>query len=133
MSTAFAANHSDLGDLKHFLGLEIARSTKGILVSQRKYTLDLLQETDVFAAKPTYYPMDPKLKVSNFEGMPLDDPAQYGRLIGRLMYLTITRPDITYFVHRLSQFITSPWVPHMEVVNHLLRYLKHNPGQGLFL
>ncbi|XP_052624956.1 uncharacterized mitochondrial protein AtMg00810-like [Lactuca sativa] len=123
----------DLGNLKHFLGLEIARSKQGIVVSQRKYTLDLLQDTGKLATKTTGYPMDPKLKISNFNGDPLDDPAQYRRLIGRLMYLTITRPDITYAVHRLSQYITYPKKPHMEAVTHLLRYLKHNPGQGLFL
>ena len=52
----------DLGNLKHFLGLEVARSTKGILISQRKYTLDLLQDTGMLAAKSNSYPMDPKYK-----------------------------------------------------------------------
>lgn len=70
-------------------------SKQGIIVFQRKYTLDLLQDTGMLVAKPTQYPMDLKLKISKFDGQPLDDPNQYRRLIGRLVYLNITRPDIT--------------------------------------
>lgn len=76
--------------------------------------------------------MDPKLKTSNFHGAPISDPSQYRRLIGRLLYLTITRPDIAYAVNRLSQFVTNPKQPHLQAVHHLLRLIKNSPGQGLF-
>ncbi|KAL7589589.1 uncharacterized mitochondrial protein AtMg00810-like [Lactuca sativa] len=85
----------DLGNLKLFLGLEIARSKNCIFISQRKYALDLLDDTRFLASKPVSYPMDPKLKSSNFQGPPVFDPSQYQRLIGRLLYLTITRPGIS--------------------------------------
>lgn len=77
--------------------------------------------------------MDPKYKLSNFEGEFLQYEFQYRRLIGRLLYLTITRPDIIYVVHRLSQYLNKPKTHHMHAATHLLRYLKSNPGQRLFL
>ena len=76
--------------------------------------------------------MDPKLKLIATTGELLVDPASYRRLIGRLIYLTLTRPDITFTVHQLSQFLATPRQPHLQATHHLLRYLKAHPGQGLF-
>lgn len=87
----------------------------------------------MLAAKPINYPMDPTRKTSNFSGVPLHDPSQYILcLIGRLIYLTITRPYITYDVNRLSQFVTNPIITHLQPANHLLKFLKINHGQGFF-
>ena len=121
-----------IGNLKYFLGLEIARSAQGIHLSQRKYTLTLLEDTSFIGSKPATLPMDPNLKLSATEGDPIKDGSVYRRLLGRLMYLTISRPDIAYAVHKLSQYMSSPCVPHLNALHHLLRYLKTNPGQGLF-
>ncbi|XP_072950413.1 uncharacterized protein [Typha angustifolia] len=121
----------DLGKLKYFLGLEIARSAKGIFLSQRHYTLQLLEDTSFLASKPATLPMDPKLKLSSFEGDLLEDASLYRRLVGKLLYLTISRPDITFVVHKLSQFVSKPRQQHLVAIHHLLRYLKATPGQGL--
>lgn len=121
----------DLGNLKYFLGIEISRSKKGISISQRKYTLEILKDGGFLGAKPVNFPMEQNMKLSD-EGELLRDPFQYRRVVGRLIYLTITRPDITYSVHVLSRFIHAPHKPHMEVALRVLRYLKNNPGQGLF-
>ncbi|GJW98882.1 uncharacterized mitochondrial protein-like protein [Tanacetum coccineum] len=123
----------DLGDLHYFLGLEVTKSEYGLFVSQKKYTLELLQEAGVMSSKPYKLPMDPNLKLQAEMGTPLQDPQVYRRYIGKLIYLTITRPDICYTVQLLSQFMQSPTSVHMQAVKHLLRYLLNSPGQGILL
>ncbi|KAL5557871.1 hypothetical protein UlMin_034082 [Ulmus minor] len=122
----------DLGDLKYFLGLEIARSAAGICLSQRKYVLDLLSDFGYLGCKPASTPMKPNLQLSLEDGENVSDVSMYRRLIGRLLYLTLTRPDISYAVNRLSQFLSKPKVPHLLAAQRVLRYLKRVPGQGLF-
>ncbi|XP_072056222.1 uncharacterized mitochondrial protein AtMg00810-like [Arachis hypogaea] len=84
-----------LGDLKYLLGLELARSPKGIVLSQKKCTLSILENTNFVDAKPSSLPVETNLRMSVSDGDPLHDPSTYRRIIGRLMYLTISRPDIT--------------------------------------
>ena len=122
----------DLGDLRYFLGMEVARSKRGIVVSQRKYVLDLLKETGMLGCKPADTPMDTntKLGIDN-NGGPVDK-GRYQRLVGKLIYLSHTRPDISFAVSVVSQFMNNPSEEHMEAVYRILRYLKMTPGQGLF-
>ncbi|TXG73605.1 hypothetical protein EZV62_002184 [Acer yangbiense] len=122
----------DLGCLKYFLGLEIANSQQGIVLSQRHYTLQLLEDIGYMDCKHTSVLMDPKLTLSSTDGDIIPDVTRYRRLVGRLLYLTLSRPDITFAVHRLTPFLSQPRLPHLKVVHHLLHYLKNQLGQGLF-
>lgn len=79
--------------------------------------------------------MTPHLKLSAISGTPLsaDNASYYRRLIGRLLYLQISRPDICFSVHKLSQFIAKPTTAHLAAAHHLLWYLKGSAGQGILL
>ena len=76
--------------------------------------------------------MDQNLKLSEHEGSLLPDPTIYRRLVGRLMYLTLTRPDIVFAVHKLSQFMEQHREPHYKATQHILQYIKGAPSQGMF-
>ena len=117
----------DLGKLKYFLGIEIAQSNSGVVMSQKKYVLDILE----VICKPVDTPMDLNIKFVPGQGEPLRDPGRYRRLVGRLNYLTITRPDISFPVSVVSQFLQSPCDSHWDAVIHILRYIKGIPGQGV--
>ena len=88
------------------MGLKIARNDKGISLNQRKYVLEVLKEVGMVRYKPAKTPMEQQLKLSKGDGELLKDPDQFKRLIRKLMYLTLSRPDITYSIHRLSQFLS---------------------------
>ncbi|CAH9080519.1 unnamed protein product [Cuscuta europaea] len=121
----------DLGHMKYFLGLEIARGQKGILLCQRKYILDILDETGLTGAKPVSFPMPQHHGLQFAEGPLFSEPDRYRRLVGKLIYLTLTRPDISYSVHILSQFMHAPRRVHWDAVIRVLHYLKGHPGQGI--
>lgn len=125
----------DRGSAKYFLGLEIALYSSGILLSQRKYYLQLLEDVGLLNAKPTHASIDHNLKLSKEDGalLTFEDATAYRRIIGKLLYLQITRLGICFVVHKLSQFLQSLTTTHLHVVHHLLKYLKQSHCQGVLL
>ncbi|KAL4018675.1 hypothetical protein IC575_022291 [Cucumis melo] len=124
----------DLGPLKKFFGLELARNSSGpFQLSQRHYTLQLIEDAGLLGAKPTSVLMDPTTKLNASNKDILYDATPYKRLIGRLLYLTISRLDITFSIHKQSQFMAKPTINHMNATNHLIKYLKGSPGKGIML
>lgn len=109
----------------------MARTDKGISLNQRKYALEILKDTGFLGSKLVKVPIGQNLKLSKYEEKLLLELNQYRRLIGRLLYLTLTRPDITYVVHRLSQFLDQPREPYMIVVNRILQFVKTSPSMGI--
>ncbi|KAL3749975.1 hypothetical protein ACJRO7_011017 [Eucalyptus globulus] len=121
----------DLGKLKYFLGIEVAQSHKGVVLSQRKYVLNLLTETGMLGSKPLDSPMEQGVKLVADGGEILNNPERYRRLVGKLNYLTVTRPDIALLVSVVRQFLSSPRTSHWDAVIWILRYLKKAPGKGI--
>lgn len=76
--------------------------------------------------------MDSTVQLSTESGDLLKDPMVYRALIGKLLYLTITRADITFAVHKLSQFLSQPRTHHLAAAHRIVKYLKGDPGRGLF-
>lgn len=123
----------DLGPLKYFLGIEVARSPEGIYLSQRKYTLDIIDECGMLASRPITTPIEENHHLQVDEEGPYSDPGKYRRLVGRLVYLSVTRPELSYVIHVLTQFLQKPHVKHWAAALRVVRYLKSCPGQGIML
>ncbi|KAM1117266.1 hypothetical protein ACFX19_007783 [Malus domestica] len=117
----------DLGTLKYFLGIEMAHSHKGFFLNQRKYLMDLLHEAKMTDCKPACTPLDRNLKLKT-HGDPVPNLSYYQRMVGKLIYLTITRPDISYAVSIVSQFMHYPSMDHLKIVHRVLHYLKGSIG-----
>ena len=123
----------DLGDLHYFLGIEVKRIQQGIVLSQGKYTSDLLKKVGMVDCKPVNTPLSASEKFSAYEGEQLGptDATRYRSIVGALQYLTLTRPDISFSVNKVCQFLHMPTTVHWTTVKRILRYLKFTSGIGL--
>lgn len=121
----------DLGDLHFFLGIEVIPIPNGLLLSQRRYILDLLTRTKMGDCKPISTPMVSTIKLSRSTGELFEDAALYQSIVGALQYLTITRPDIAFAVNKVCQFMHKPTLTHWIAVKRILRYLKSTINHGL--
>ncbi|GJR41783.1 ribonuclease H-like domain-containing protein [Tanacetum coccineum] len=124
----------DLEKLKYFLGIKFLDNKDGICLSQRKYCLELLHEYGMLDARHVDTPLPENTTLNHVETDDdhlLKNVGNYQRLVGKLIYLTNTRPDISYFVHCLSQYRHSPPESHLDAALRTLRYLKGSPGSGI--
>ena len=131
---AFLQYHLDIRDLdepKYFLSIESASHPRALVLNQRNYVLDLLQEAKRSGCKQYASPIDSKPQLWSTTSPIYSDPKRYRRSVGNLIYLTLTRPDITFTVNVLNQFIHASREVHWEAVIRLLAYLKYALGRGL--
>ncbi|CAH9137975.1 unnamed protein product [Cuscuta epithymum] len=123
----------DLGDLHFFLGIHASRTPSGLFLSQQKYISDLLHRFHLHTLKSVRSPLPSRTKLSLTDGELLADATEYRSMVGALQYLTLTRPDITFAVHLVSQFMHVPRTSHMLAVKRIFRYLQGTSSHGLLL
>ncbi|KAK9061505.1 hypothetical protein SSX86_018687 [Deinandra increscens subsp. villosa] len=123
----------DMGDLDYFLGLEIIKRDKDILLSQQKYILDILDRAGLSSAKSVPSPMTSSTVLMPDDSPKFSDPAKYRQIVGALQYATLSRPDISFAVNRVCQFMHSPTEHHWSAVKRILRYLLGTSHLGLLI
>uniref|UniRef100_A0A2N9FPW0 Reverse transcriptase Ty1/copia-type domain-containing protein n=1 Tax=Fagus sylvatica TaxID=28930 RepID=A0A2N9FPW0_FAGSY len=121
----------DLGTLSYFLGLEVTSSSDGYYLSQAKYASDLLSKAGLTDSKTVPTPLELNVKLNTTDSEPLSDATLYRQLVGSLIYLTITCPNLAYAVHLVSQFMSAPRCTHYAAVLRILRYIKGMLFHGL--
>ncbi|XP_068657998.1 uncharacterized mitochondrial protein AtMg00810-like [Aristolochia californica] len=123
----------DLGYLWYFLGIEVAYSPEGYILSQSKYTSDVISRAGLTDDRIMDSPIELHHRLSRTDGELFSDVTRYREVVGSLVYLTVTRPDITYVVHVVNQFASAPRTAYWTTVLRILRYLRDTLHHGLLL
>ena len=122
----------DMGTLSYFLGLQITRSSKGLTLTQTKYATDLLTKHNMLQCSHCKTPCVPNVRLSTTTGQPLTDIHAYRSLVSALHYLTFTRPDLSFAIHKVYQFMHAPTDIHLTAAKRILRYVRGTLDHGLF-
>lgn len=123
----------DLGLLHYFLGLEISYLPHGIAISQKKFASDLLRASGIQSFKKAVTPLPLHLKLHAADAPLYSNPTHYRSLVGKLNFLTHTRPDLAFTVQTLSQFMQNPTDAHYQALTHTLNYLASTIDHGILL
>ncbi|KAJ9544402.1 hypothetical protein OSB04_024109 [Centaurea solstitialis] len=123
---------STMGELTYFLGLQVKQSEKGILISQGKYVQEMLSKFEITTCSEMKTPMAPPLKLDKDSNGKHVDVTLYRGMIGSLLYLTASRPDIMYATCLYARYQADPKESHMKAVKCIFRYLKGTPNLGLW-
>ena len=123
----------DLGHLHFFLGMEVTKTTQGFVLSQSKFAKELLAFSGFDLKKTSPTPLPINLKLHTNEGDPIPDTSHYRSLIGKLNFLTNTRPDLSFAIQTLSQFMQHPRAPHLVALKHVLQCVSGTVNQGILL
>ncbi|XP_051229106.1 uncharacterized mitochondrial protein AtMg00810-like [Lolium perenne] len=132
LSSEFSVKH--LGVLHYFLGIEVSSPSSGsLLLRQRKYALDLLARVGMLKCTPVTTPMASSERLCSVDGDPLssEDATHYRSIVGGLQYLTVTRPDLSFVVNKVCQYLHEPRTPHLSAVKRILRYVRQIVDIGL--
>jgi hypothetical protein len=123
---------SMMGELQFFLGLQIMQSKEGTFVHQAKYTKHIVRKFKMENSKDMAMPMSTTTTIDADEEGEHVDPKEYRSMIGSLLYLTTTRPDIQFSVCLCARFQASPRTSHRQAVKRIFRYLHYTPDFGLW-
>ena len=123
----------DLGNLHYFLGIQVQRKKGELLLTQERYASDILKRVNMQLCKPVKTPLNTteKLSVTSGTRLGVEDSTRYRSIVGALQYLTLTRPDLSFLVNKVCQFLHSPMTVHWEAVKRILRYVQGTIGLGL--
>ena len=121
----------DLGPLHFFLGVEVIPTADGLFLTQHKYIRDLLAKTSMDGARDITTPLSTSVSLQLNDGSSSVDSIEFCKVIGALQYLSFTRPDISFAVNKLSQFMHRPTQIHWTATKRLLRYLKNTIFYGI--
>jgi histone deacetylase 1/2 len=123
----------DLGDLNLFLGVEVQKMHNGIVLNQSKYAHDIMSRVGMLNCTGVLTPLSSSEKITAQQGDPLgpDDSTKYRNLVGALQYITLTRPDISFAVNKVCQYLHAPSTVHWAAAKRILRYVKHTMAVGL--
>ncbi|XP_021317078.1 uncharacterized protein LOC110435636, partial [Sorghum bicolor] len=123
----------DLGDLHYFLGIEVKRGDDGLVLSQHRYAADVVKRANMGNCRPVDTPISSSEKLSITDGTSLDeeDSTRYRSIVGALQYLTLTRPDLSFAVNKVCQFLHAPTTTHWTAIKRILRYVKGTLTMGL--
>jgi hypothetical protein len=120
-----------MGELTFFLGIQVKQTKQGTFVHQAKYTKDLMKKFNMAELKPLSTRMSSTALLGPYEDGEVVDQREYMSMIGSLLYLTVTRPDIQFAVELCACFHASPHSSHQMIVQRIFRYLKHTPEFGI--
>jgi hypothetical protein len=123
---------SMMGKLTFFLGIQVKQTKQGTFMHQAKYTKDLMKKFNMVELKPVSTPMSSAASLGPNEDGEAMNQREYWSMIGSLMYLTTTRPDIQFVVGLCARFQVSPRSLHRTAVRQIFRYLKHTPEFGIW-
>eukprot|EP00253_Pinus_taeda_P022978 PITA_22978 len=113
-----------MGLLRYFLGIEVDQNENGIFISQAKYVNEVLERSNMLDNKAAIIPTVMGLKPSKEDNSKDFDPSLYKSIVGNLMYLTATRPDIMFVVSLISRFMERPKEAHWQAAKRIMRYVK---------
>ncbi|XP_019414624.1 PREDICTED: uncharacterized protein LOC109326393 [Lupinus angustifolius] len=122
---------SDLGRMKHFHGIEVKQRSNGIFICQRRYAQEVLARFDMRGCNAVKNSIVSCTRLSMDVGGVRVDETLFKQVVGSLMYLTVTRPDLMYVVSLISRFMSSPTMSHWLVAKIILRYLKGTTDIGI--
>ena len=123
---------TDLGRMRYFLGIEVLQRTDDIFISQRKYAREVLERFNMNQCNSVHNPVVPGFKLTKDEEGVEVDSTFYKQMVGSLMYLTATRPDLMFIVSLISRYMERPTESHLLATKRALRYVKGIVSFGIF-